>query len=96
MKNSDRQEVARLVELRKFEFLLDEGRADLKRLCEITRQVFSCTKAVIVLVDENSVREISADGDEIKDKPRANAMTNLAIKQSDLFEIENIGKDGRF
>ncbi len=95
-KNTKKHEAARLAELRKFAFLFEEGRADLHRLCAITRQVFGCSKAVIVLVDEDNVHEISADGGEVKIKPRASAMTNLTINQADLFEIEDIGKDGRF
>src|SRR4051812_21528795 len=100
MPNKTTTEAARLVELRKFDFLFEGNRADLERLCAITRQLFDCEKAAICLVDEDVLRELSSTTgsaiDAIPAVARESSITNLTIAQNGLLEIEDISQDERF
>ena len=49
MRAPGEKEAARLAELRKFEFLYEESREDLQRLCDVTRQAFGSARAFICL-----------------------------------------------
>jgi signal transduction histidine kinase/DNA-binding response OmpR family regulator len=89
-------EAARLFETHKYDFLYQSKKADLERICGITKQLFGCDKVTLNMVEEDVLRELSAAGSTIKLRPRHDSIGHVVIQQRDLMEFEDLQDDPRF
>ncbi len=96
MLSLEQQEAARLTETHKFDFLYDTKKADLERICEIARELFSCEKATVNMAEKDALRELSSVGSTIRLRPRQGSIGDLVIQADDLVEFEDLQADPRF
>jgi signal transduction histidine kinase/DNA-binding response OmpR family regulator len=88
-------EAARIVELRRFDFLYAERHAELERICLIARQLLGAKSASITLLDTDTMSFLSSEGNAHNTIPRKGAFCSLTIEQDQLFEIEDLFEEPR-
>ena len=86
----------RLLELAKYEFLYEDKRKELERICVIANQLLGGMSASLTLVGAEDLRFVSAEGGMTKTLPRPGCFCEVTIQADGLFEVPDVRLDPRF
>ena len=89
------RERERIEELGRFEFLCQERRGELERLCQITRQLLDGKSSSVTLIGEHEMTFVSSEGNGHKTMPRGRTFCNLTLEHGAFLEIEDLAGDAR-
>jgi len=89
-------EERRLAFLREFDFLYEDQREAIARICDIARDLLGVRSASVTLVDRNRIRFLKRSGAPTPEVARRDAMCTYVIPGTELVEINNLQRDRRF
>jgi signal transduction histidine kinase/CheY-like chemotaxis protein len=88
-------ELIRLTEVRKFDFLYEAKKAELRRICSIAKTLFDADRASVVIVDSDHNKALEADGGSpITTTPRRNSLSEHALEADCFYEVDVPEDDG--
>jgi len=94
MGNAFEDELIRLAEVRKFDFLYDAKQAELRRICSIAKRLFGADAAQVAMVDSDHIKVLEADGPPAPfARPRRNSLSEQTMQAGSLCEIDEIPED---
>jgi len=86
-------ELIRLTEVRRFDFLNDAKQAEFARICSIAKKLFGADLACVVIVDANQIRSLESEASPFTVAPRRNSHFEQTVEAGAFFEIEYIPED---
>jgi signal transduction histidine kinase len=90
------REEERIADLRAYDFLYQDRRDELERLCAITKQLLGGQSAAINLVDRDELKWLSSGGSTPTGLPREGTFSDLTIKVEGIHEVYDAVLDPRF
>jgi signal transduction histidine kinase/CheY-like chemotaxis protein len=90
------REEERIADLRAYDFLYQDRRDELERLCAITKQLLGGQSAAINLVDRDELKWLSSGGSTPTGLPREGTFSDLTIKVEGIHEVYDAMLDPRF
>ena len=95
MAEESEDEIERLAELRRFDFLYEAKQEELRRICSIAKQLFDASLASIVMVDSDHIKVLETDGSDIRIASREDAPSAATVELGDFLELEDISETAR-
>lgn len=86
-------EVLRLSEVRRFDFLYEAKQTELRRICSIAKRLFGADQASVVMVDSDNIKMLETDGSPIKTAPLRNSLSEKTVEAGCFYESIDIPED---
>jgi len=90
MAGESENELIRLTEVRKFDFLYEAKQAELRRICSISKKLFAADLASVVMLDSEHIKSLESDGLPFTIAPRRNSLSEQTVEAGCFYEIEDI------
>ncbi len=93
MASDSENELIRLTEVRRFDFLYEAKQAELRRICSIATALIGADSAQVVMVDSDHIKVLDTDGPPLPPAPRGNFLSEQTVEAGCYLEVEDITED---